>query len=128
MNLKILLPFKVFAEIKGVRRIIAEAPEGSFGILPNRLDCASLIAPGIFVYETEADGEIYIAADEGTLVKEGASVTLSVRNAIGETDLGSLRGAVENEFITLDDEEKSMRMALARIERGFVRQFMELRK
>jgi len=32
MNLKILLPFKVFADVTGVSRIIAETREGSFGL------------------------------------------------------------------------------------------------
>ncbi|OGV17877.1 MAG: F0F1 ATP synthase subunit epsilon [Lentisphaerae bacterium GWF2_38_69] len=127
MNLKILLPFKVFAEKKGVKRIIAETPEGSFGILPHRLDCTSLIAPGILVYETDADGETYTAVDEGILVKEGTNVTVSIRNAVGGTDLDKLKEAVENEFIALTEEEKNMRMSLAKIERGFVRQFMELK-
>jgi hypothetical protein len=34
MNLKILLPFQIFAERTGVSRIVAESHEGSFGLLP----------------------------------------------------------------------------------------------
>ena len=83
MNLKILLPFKIFAEKTGVLRIVAETREGSFGLLPHRLDCVAALAPGILVYETEAEGEVYIAVDEGVLVKTGADVLVSVRNAIG---------------------------------------------
>ena len=37
MNLKILLPFKVFAEKTGVSRIVARTRDGSFGLLPHRL-------------------------------------------------------------------------------------------
>ena len=33
MNLKILLPFKIFAEKTGVSRIVAESHAGSFGAL-----------------------------------------------------------------------------------------------
>ena len=128
MNLKVLLPFKVFAEEKKVKRIIVETPDGSFGILPHRLDCTSLIAPGILVYETDTDGEIYTAVDEGVLVKEGTNVTVSIRNAISGADLDKLKEAVENEFITLTEEEKNMRISLAKIERNFVRQFMELKE
>jgi hypothetical protein len=32
MNLKVLLPFQVFAEKTGVSRIVAETREGSFGL------------------------------------------------------------------------------------------------
>ena len=88
MNLKILLPFKIFAEKTGVLRIVAETREGSFGLLPHRLDCVAALAPGILVFETEAEGEVCMAVDEGVLVKTGADVLVSVRNAIGGMDLG----------------------------------------
>ena len=99
MNLKILLPFQVFAEKTGVSRIVAETREGSFGLLPHRLDCVAALAPGILIYEHEAEGEVYVAVDEGVLVKTGPDVLVSVRNAIAGTDLGQLREAVEREFL-----------------------------
>ncbi len=123
MNLKVLLPFKVFVEKTGVSRIVAETHEGSFGLLPHRLDCVAALAPGILVFETEADGEVCIAVDEGILVKTGTDVLISVRNAIGGTDLGQLREAVEQEFLNLDEQEKSVRSVLAKLESGFVRRF-----
>ncbi|MFA6970473.1 MAG: F0F1 ATP synthase subunit epsilon [Gallionella sp.] len=123
MNLKILLPFKVFAELTGVLRIIADSRAGSFGLLPNRLDCVTALVPGILVYETETAGEVCIAVDEGILVKAGIDVLVSVRNAIGGTDLGKLREAVEQEFMNLDEQEKSVRSVLAKLESGFVRRF-----
>ena len=95
MNLKVLLPFQVFAEKTGVSRIVAETREGSFGLLPHRLDCVAALAPGILTYETEADGEVFVAVDEGVLVKTGPDVLVSVRRALGGTDLGQLREAVE---------------------------------
>jgi F-type H+-transporting ATPase subunit epsilon len=123
MNLKILLPFRIFAEKTGVSRIVAETHVGSFGLLPHRLDCVAALAPGILVYETEAEGEVCIAVDEGILVKTGTEVLVSVRNAIGGTDLGQLRAAVEQEFLELDEQEKSVRSVLAKLESGFIRRF-----
>jgi F-type H+-transporting ATPase subunit epsilon len=123
MHLKILLPFRVFAEKTGVSRIVAETREGAFGLLPHRLDCVAALAPGILVFETEAEGEVCIAVDEGTLVKTGTDVLVSVRNAIGGTDLGQLRAAVEQEFLDLDEQEKSVRSVLAKLESGFIRRF-----
>ena len=81
MNLKILLPFQVFAEKTGVSRIVAETREGSFGVLPRRLDCVAALVPGILIYEHAAEGEVYVAVDEGVLVKAGPDVRVSVRNA-----------------------------------------------
>jgi F-type H+-transporting ATPase subunit epsilon len=123
MSLKILLPFKIFAEKTGVLRIVAESRSGSFGLLPHRLDCVASLAPGILVFETEADGEVCLAVDEGILVKSGTDVLVSVRNAIGGTDLGKLREAVEQEFLNLDEQEKSVRSVLTKLESGFVRRF-----
>ena len=45
MKLKVLLPFQVYAEIDGVKRIVAETPQGSFGLLPQRLDCVAVLCP-----------------------------------------------------------------------------------
>ncbi|MGA9666920.1 MAG: F0F1 ATP synthase subunit epsilon [Gallionella sp.] len=125
MKLKVLLPYQVFAEIDEVNRIVIETPQGSFGLLPRRLDCVAALEPGILTYETKAEGEVYIAVDEGIIVKAGIDVLVSVRNAIGGTDLGKLREAVTKEFINLDENERQMRAVLARLESGFMRHFTE---
>jgi F-type H+-transporting ATPase subunit epsilon len=126
MNLKVLLPFQIFAEQTGVRRIVAETREGSFGLLPHRLDCVAALVPGILIYQTESGGEVLVAVDEGVLVKTGADVLVSVRRAIGGTDLGQLHSAVEKEFMTLDENEQSVRTAVAKLETGFLRRFATL--
>jgi F-type H+-transporting ATPase subunit epsilon len=123
MNLKVLLPFQIFAEKTGVSRIVAETREGSFGLLPQRLDCVAALAPGILVYETDAGGEAFVAVDEGVLVKTGPNVLVSVRRALDGADLGQLRDVVEQEFLTLDEHEQSMRLVLAKLEAGFLRRF-----
>jgi len=128
MNLKILLPFKIFAEKTGVLRIVAETRAGSIGLLPHRLDCVATLAPGILVFETEAEGEVCLAVDEGVLVKSGADVLVSVRNAIGGMDLGKLHEAVKQEFLNLDEQEKSVRSVLAKLESGFIRRFAEFHR
>ncbi len=126
MNLKVLLPFQVFADRSGVTRIVAETRAGSFGLLPHRLDCVAALAPGILTYATDADGEVYLAVDEGVLVKTGPNVLVSVRRAIGGTDLGQLRAAVEQEFLTLDAQEQGLRSVMAKLETGVLRRFMSL--
>lgn len=121
MNLKVLLPFQVFAEKTGVTRMVAETRQGSFGLLPHRLDCVAALTPGILIYEDEAEGEVYVAVDEGVLIKTGSDVRVSVRNAIAGTDLGQLREAVEREFLNLDEQEQTVRSVLAKMESGFIR-------
>ncbi|QJW97222.1 Sodium-transporting ATPase subunit C [Frigoriglobus tundricola] len=118
----------VFAQKAGVKRIVALTPRGSFGLLPNRLDCTAALAPGILAYETGADGEVFVAVDAGVLVKAGADVLVSVRNAIAGTDLDTLHAAVKREFLALNDQEKTVRTVLAKMEGGFVRKFVELQR
>ena len=125
MHLKVLLPFQVFADKTGVSRIVAEIREGSFGLLPHRLDCVAALAPGILIFETETEGEVCVAVDEGVLVKTGLEVLVSVRNAIGGTDLGQLREAVEREFLTLNEREQNVRSVMAKMESGFIRRLAE---
>ena len=125
MHLKLLLPFRVFAEETGVSRIVAETRDGSFGLLPHRRDCVAALAPGILIYEHEGEAEVYVAVDEGVLVKTGLDVLVSVRHAIGGTDLGQLREAVEREFLHLNEREQSVRSVMAKMESGFVRRLVE---
>ena len=126
MNLKILLPYQVFAETTGVTRIVAQTPEGSFGLLPHRLDCVAALVPGIFTYETEADGEVFVAVDEGVIVKAGPDVLVSVRRALAGEDLARLRDAVDREFLTLDAQERSVRAVVAKMEGELIRRMARL--
>lgn len=125
INLKVLLPFRIFAEKTGVSRVVAETSEGSFGLLPHRLDCVAALTPGILIYENEAEGEVFVAVDEGVLVKTGLDVFVSVRNAIGGTDLGQLREAVEREFLNLTERQQNVRSVMMKMESGFIRRLAE---
>jgi F-type H+-transporting ATPase subunit epsilon len=107
---------------------VAQTLQGSFGLLPHRLDCTAALSPGILTYETEADGEVYAAVDQGVLVKAGSDVLVSVRNAIGGTDLGKLHEAVKQEFLNVDEQEKSVRSVLAKMESGFLRRLWEYQR
>lgn len=120
MNLRVLVPFQVFADKHRVSRIVAETAAGSLGLLPRRLDCVAALTPGILTYETDSEGEVYLAVDEGVLVKTGPDVRVSVRQAIGGADLGQLRAAVEQEFLSLDEQEQSVRSVLEKMESNLI--------
>lgn len=127
IHLKILLPFKVFLEAKDVKRIVVETTGGSFGMYPQRLDCATAVVPGIFTFETEK-GVQYVALDEGILIKTGINITLSVRNAIGGAYLGKLHESVEKEFKNMDELEKNVRSVTAKLESGFLHRLAKFEK
>jgi len=126
MQLKILLPFRVFAKVSGAARIVTETGAGSFGLWPHRLDCVAPLMPGILMYQTQSDGEVYAAIDEGVLVKTGLDVMISVRNAIVGIDLDHLRATVKQEFLTLDQQQRSVRWTMAKLETNIVRRLAEV--
>jgi F-type H+-transporting ATPase subunit epsilon len=123
MHLKVLLPFEVFVDESEVSRIVAETPQGSFGLLPHRLDCVAALAPGILIYQTPASDEVCLAVDEGVLVKTGSDVLVSVRRALRGKDLGQLRDAVTQQFEKQEAQDRDLRSAMARLESGFLRRF-----
>ena len=127
MNLKVLLPFEIFVEKTGASRIVVETPKGSFELLPHRLDCVAALTPGILTYETDLEGEVYVAVDEGVLVKTGLDVLVSVRNAIAGPDLGQLRETVEREYLRLNEQEQNVRTVLAKMEGDLIRRMATFR-
>lgn len=126
MHLKILLPYEIFADVKGVKRIVVDTTAGSHGILPRRLDCAAALQAGILLYETD-EGEKYVAINEGILIKTGQEVLVSVRNAIGDAPLGELKKMVREEMLALDELEVDARTVMAKLETGFLQSFQKLR-
>ncbi|MDA3832665.1 MAG: F0F1 ATP synthase subunit epsilon [Spirochaetales bacterium] len=127
MKLKVLLPTHVLVD-EDVVKVIAEAENGSFCLLPHHVDFVAAIVPGIFSFVTPEIVEQFYAVDEGILIKCGQDVTLSIRNAVRGPDLGVLKKSVQKQFIELEDREKMSRSALVRLEAGFVRRFMDLEK
>lgn len=125
MRLLLLLPGEPLLD-EPVSKVIAEAGDGSFCLLPRHVDLVAALVPGLLIYTTPAGKERYLAVDEGTLVKCGPEVRVSVRRAVIGTNLDGLRTTVEQEFKRLDEHERSARSALARLEASVVRRFVEL--
>ncbi len=126
MNLKISIPTEVILEKSGVRRIVAESISGSFGILPLRLDCVACLVPGVLLFETEEEGERFVAVDEGILIKVGPDVSVSVKNAVIANELGTLEKIVKEQFLVQTEQEKKIRSMLTKLESEFVRNLMEI--
>ena len=127
MRLKVLLPTEVLLEGE-VNKVVAEAQNGTFCLLPAHIDFVTALVPGLLSFEDPQGREVFLAVDEGVLVKKGQDVTVSTRNAVRGPDLGRLRETVEEQFKVLDDREKTARSAMAKIEAGFVRRFLEIQR
>lgn len=127
MRLMVLVPARLMVH-EEVARIVAEAPNGSFGMLPHHIDFAASLVPGVLLYETVNGDERYLGIDEGILVKCGDEVRVSTRSAVAGDDLQALRRIVRERYLELDEHEKLARSALARLEAGVVRRFIELQE
>jgi len=125
MHLRILLPTAVLLDAPAVR-VVAEARDGAFGMLPRHVDFVAALAAGIFTYETPAGDECHIAVNEGTLVKCGREVMVSTPVAVQGPELADLRTVVAEEFAQMDEHERRARSALTRLEAGALRRFLEL--
>jgi len=127
MNLKILIPTEVLVD-EEVAKVTAEAQNGSFCLRPRHIDFVAALVPGLLSFESSEGREIFIAVDEGVLVKHGQDVLVSTRNAVRGGALGELRRIVNERFMVLDEKEKTARTAMAKIEAGFVRRFLEVQR
>jgi F-type H+-transporting ATPase subunit epsilon len=127
MRLRVLLPEQILLDTE-VRKITAEAENGSFGLLPRHADFVTALVPGILTFTPADGGEEFLAVDEGILVKNGADVRVSTRNAVLGQELGALRQMIEERFKKVDEFEKKSRDALYKMEADLVRRFMEFGK
>jgi F-type H+-transporting ATPase subunit epsilon len=125
MRLKLLLPTEVLLDVE-VTKVVAEAENGSFGILPRHIDFVTALVPGVLAYVDSEDRERFAGTDHGTLVKQGRLLTVATRNAVAGDDLPRLQEVVERTFMELDEHERSARTALGRLEAGIVRRFIDL--
>ena len=125
MRLEVITPERICVDA-AADRIVAEAPDGHFGILPNHGDFVTELVPGILVYQPTDGAERFVAIHSGTLVKCGSLVRVAVRRAIEGDDLGVLRARVEAEFRQQDEDERAARAALAMLEASIIRRFREL--
>jgi F-type H+-transporting ATPase subunit epsilon len=132
MKLKVWLPSEVLFE-EDVSRIRAEAQNGWFGLLPKHIDFVTALVPGVMTFQPcgqpeEYLAEEYLAIDSGILVKCGAEVAVSTRQAVRGKSLDLLKEEVERQFIARQEREKAARALEAKLEADLVRRLFEVEK
>lgn len=105
-------------------KILAEGLQGYFCMLPRHIDHVTALVPGILKLTEAGGGDRYLAIEEGTLVKRGQNVVISVRGAV-EGELGQLRRAVLENARRVDETEQKAKMALNHLEASLVRQMLQ---
>lgn len=127
LRLQVLLPTEILVDEK-VCKVIAEAENGAFCLLPRHIDFVAALAPGVLTFCTGDEEECFVAVDKGVLVKCGCDVFVSTFNGVRGADLSQLQALVEERFLELDEHERKARTALARLEAGTLRGFRELQE
>ena len=127
LNLRVMLPTQELIDTQ-ISKVIAEAPNGHFCLLPRHIDFVAALVPGVVSYFDLEGREFFVGVDEGILVKLGKTVTVSTANAVTGTDLQTLRNSMKTRFTELEAQEQRGRSALARLESATLRQFWETRE
>ena len=125
MHLKLLQPTGVVADTP-VTKIIAEADDGLFCLLPRHVDFVATLVPSVLYFWPEREDRRLAAIDDGVLVKCGDEVRISAFSAVLGDKLAALEDTVRRRFLDLDEHERQARSAVSRLEAGTLRRFSEL--
>lgn len=127
MHLRLLLPTQVLID-ETVAKVIAEAADGYFCLLPRHRDFVAPLVPGVLTYQKPSGEECFVAVNEGALVKCATRVMISAYDAVLGTDLEQLQALVDERFLQLDEHERKARAALARLEAGTLKNLKRLQE
>ena len=103
----------------GCRAIVAETRADRSECCPTGSIAWRRWRPEFSPTQTEADGEVYVAVDEGVLVKTGAMCSSPCAMRSAEPIWPAARGG-ETEFLTLDDTRAKRANGHPKLESGFV--------
>ncbi|BBO85810.1 F0F1 ATP synthase subunit epsilon [Desulfosarcina ovata subsp. sediminis] len=126
MKLTVFQPETVCLD-ESVTKVVAQGPEGAFGLRPRHLDMAAALSPGILAYWTPDGAEHFLAVNGGILVKQGETVQVATQMAV-PGELGAIQAAVRRFVTDMDDRERQTRAVVARLEADFIRRFVEFGK
>ena len=125
MRLKVVLPTKILLET-AVIKVIAEAENGIFCLLPRHIDFVATLIPSLLSFVSPQGQEQFFAIDQGILIKHGNEVTVATQNAVQGGDLGMLKKTIEQQFHLIDEREKTARSVLEKLEVNTIRHFIQL--
>jgi F-type H+-transporting ATPase subunit epsilon len=120
MTLHLLVPGRLVPP-RPCRKLRGQASYGSFTLLPRHLDGLIALSAGLMRC-TDGDGRaIWLAVDEGLLVKQGRQVTIMTPRYGEDSDPEQLAAAVQSGLLIQDEHERRARAAMAGMEASLVR-------
>lgn len=126
MKLKVTTPIGIILS-EEIQKIDFEALDGHYTLLPRHQDFVTAMPPNIVAYQTTDGLTHYMACNRGILVKKADGVYLSVHRAVLSETLDDLSQIIAVEFKHDDEERKEVNTAMARLEIGLSRGFMQLK-
>ncbi len=127
MRLQVFVPTRTLLDCSAAK-IVAQAANGAFGLLPRHVDFVTALVPGILSWVDPDGVEHWVGTDEGILVKQARDVHVTTRQAIASDDLATLRQRLREEILMPDEQDRAARTALSRLEAGMIRRLMELQE
>lgn len=125
MRLLLSVPTGVLVDER-VAKVSARSDMGSFTILPRHADGAVLLLPGLLSYTLETGDEVFVAADEGVLVKADDDVRVACQRAVVAGALSNAELVLRERMHQRDESERRARAALSRLEAEVIRRLGDL--
>ncbi len=126
MKLLLSVPTGIVLDIPAMK-VSGESDRGSFTLLPRHADGAMLLRPGLLSYVGEGGVEVFVAVDEGVLVKAGPEVRAACQRAVVAGELADARSALMRHLHERSEHERKTRSVLMALEADVLRRLGELR-
>lgn len=126
MKLKVHSPVGMVLDTD-IAQIDMQALDGAITLKPHHVDYVAALPPNIVSFETMDGATHFMACNRGVVVKQGHTVNMSVQKAILNDDLDTLSKAIAVEFQKDEEERRQVNTAMARLEVGLSRGFMQLK-
>lgn len=125
MRLLLSVPTGVILDVPAAA-VSGRSDRGSFTLLPRHADGAMLLLPGLLSYRGEDEDEVFVAVDEGVLVKVGDDVRVACRRAVVAGDLENARSALSEHLSRQSEHDRRARAALSTLEAEVLRRLGDL--
>jgi F-type H+-transporting ATPase subunit epsilon len=125
LRLRVQVPLETVVDAE-VGKVVAEASDGWFCLLPHHVDLVTTLVAGVLVYVDVDAHERFVAVDEAVLVKCGPEVLVATARAVPGTELGRLQATIETLVRARDDREQLTRAAMRKLEATFLRGLLDL--
>lgn len=126
MRLLLSVPTGVVLDTRAAK-VSGESDRGSFTILPRHADGAMLLRPGLLSYVGEDGAEVFVAVDEGILVKADRDLRVACQRAVVAGGLEDARSALVEHLHGRSEHERKARSVLLALEAEVLRRMGELR-